>query len=86
MVYKRIERDQIELPCGKLRKVLVKPKKLGGEIDSYSSSTNVGEYGILARTEKQDNETIHIVSRYMINKCNAEYKIWQDAQLKQGGV
>ncbi|NLG32125.1 MAG: hypothetical protein GX550_01235 [Syntrophomonadaceae bacterium] len=71
MVYKRIERDQKNAMRSNLEKVLENQKSLGEKIDSYQQSTNVGEYREFWRELKnRNNETIHIVSRYMINKCN----------------
>ncbi|MGI6413369.1 MAG: hypothetical protein ACOXZ5_06940 [Syntrophomonadaceae bacterium] len=71
MVYKKIDRDQKNAMRSNLEKVLENQKSLGENIDSYEQSTNVNEYRqFWQELKNRNNETIRIVSRYMINKCN----------------
>jgi hypothetical protein len=71
LVYKKIDRDQKNAMRSNLEKVLENQKSLGENIDSYEQSTNVNEYRqFWQELKNRNNETIRIVSRYMINKCN----------------
>jgi len=71
LVYKRIDRDQKNSMRSNLEKVLENQKSLGEKIDNFQQSTSVDEYReFWQELKNRNNETIRIVSKYIINKCN----------------